>query len=95
MQESIAEAIRSFGISRLQASLGAKLLFRLGPAGGRGKHLSKFEVKVGCVGLHCQRLFVFFLGFSHLPQDKIVFGHGLMSPGRIRISRQESINRLF
>src|ERR1700757_1250810 len=95
LQQSIAQLVGSLRVSRLHFRLGAESLLGLWPLRRARVHEPEFEMKPRGVWSEPDRLLEFLFRLWHLPQDIIVFGHGLMGTRRVRIIREQRVDGLL
>src|ERR1700687_861511 len=95
LEQRSAEAIRGLSVAWLHLGLHAKLLFSFVPSRGASVDQPQLKVQPRYFRTLTQGFADLLFGLRHLPQHKVVFAHGLMSPRGVGIGAKESIDGLL
>src|SRR5258708_16333745 len=90
LEQRSAEAIRGLSVAWVHLGLNAKLLFSSVPLRGASVDQPQLQVQPRYFRTLVQRSAEFRFGLRHLPQHKVVFTNGLVTPSGIRLSPTDS-----
>jgi len=92
LEQCCPKAVSSFRVARLPLGLRSKRFFSFIPSRGASVDQPQLQVQPRYIRTLTQRFAKFRFGLRHLPQHKVVFSHGLVSPGGIGVGAEESVD---